>query len=170
VLWYNLYVNRLRLSGKSGLGKWSIVDTDLYEELSKYRWYIDRTGYVKRNARKSDETKRKVIYLHSLLMNTPKGMVVDHINHNPLDNRRSNLQVVTNFENMQNHRRITKTGVSGITCQRRKRKDGSMYISDNYRVRIGHIRLGTFDNLEEAKHVRNIVVEQLYGIKNAPYC
>ena len=50
-----------------------------------------------------------MISLHRLIMNTPKELVVDHINHNPSDNRKSNLRNVTQYENMQNIRRENLT-------------------------------------------------------------
>ena len=40
------------------------------------------------------------IYLHRLLTNAPEGLVVDHVNRRTLDNRQTNLQVVTNRENV----------------------------------------------------------------------
>jgi len=42
------------------------------------------------------------VQLHRLVMNTPKTLMVDHKNHNTVDNRKYNLRNVTNYENSQN--------------------------------------------------------------------
>ncbi len=42
------------------------------------------------------------IDMHRLIMNPPKGMEVDHINGNRLDNRRENLRIVTSQQNKMN--------------------------------------------------------------------
>lgn len=51
--------------------------------------------------------------LHRLLMDFPKGMTVDHINHNTLDNRRCNLRIVTDIQNKQN-RKDNTSGILGV--------------------------------------------------------
>ena len=40
--------------------------------------------------------------MHRLIMNNPIGLVVDHINNQTLDNRRENLRIVSQSENMAN--------------------------------------------------------------------
>jgi hypothetical protein len=52
----------------------------------------------------SRKDTKKLQPLHRLIMNTPDGMVVDHINHNGLDNRKKNLRNCTKSENAKNKR------------------------------------------------------------------
>lgn len=49
------------------------------------------------------------VYMHRFLMGAPSGLVVDHINHNTLDNRRENLRVVTPAANSLNNRALGVT-------------------------------------------------------------
>lgn len=66
--------------------------------------------YVKANA-KSVNGFKKVIYLHRIICKPPEDLLVDHINRNPLDNRRSNLRPATHQMNM-NNRDYKNIGVS----------------------------------------------------------
>lgn len=72
---------------------------DLYR-VSLRKWssqgkYI-RTGFY-------DGEKSRNVYLHHYLIGFPlNGLEVDHINRNPLDNRKENLRFVTRQENMKN--------------------------------------------------------------------
>lgn len=58
--------------------------------------------------------KRVQIYLHRWLTRCPKYLQVDHFDNNPLNNRRSNLRVVTNAENQQNPKGAQRNSSSGI--------------------------------------------------------
>ncbi|MBB3521048.1 HNH endonuclease [Rhizobium sp. BK456] len=44
----------------------------------------------------------QVLMMHRVIMHAPKGLVVDHINHDTLDNRKTNLRIVTRQQNQCN--------------------------------------------------------------------
>lgn len=65
----------------------------------------------------------KKYYLHRLIMNCPKNYVVDHINRDTLDNRKSNLRICKNKENLRN--RISNKGNSkykGVSFDKTRNK------------------------------------------------
>jgi hypothetical protein len=78
----------------------------------------------------------------------PDGMVIDHINHDPGDNRLCNLRLVTLSENTYN---TTQNNVLTPDTSRR----GIMQTKgDRWKVQINHegrkLYLGTYDTLPEA--------------------
>ncbi|KKN71936.1 hypothetical protein LCGC14_0415820 [marine sediment metagenome] len=84
-------------------GKYTIIDTaDCW--LFKYKWNVTGVGRYLYAARGNlqDNGKRRLELMHRKIMDAPKGMVVDHINHNTLDNRRANMRVCTNSQNSCN--------------------------------------------------------------------
>lgn len=101
-------------------GKVALVDDEDYELVSQYKWCAQFDGYnwyaVRQDSRKKNNGKQKPIRMHSFLLQPPKGLEIDHINHDGLDNRRSNLHVCSHGENLRNWskvRGISKhTGVS----------------------------------------------------------
>lgn len=85
-------------------GSITIVDEDIFEQVNKYKWrlfgnYVGRKYY---SHSENGKSKYKLMYLHRLIMDTPKGMETDHINRNPLDNRRTNLRICTTSQNHAN--------------------------------------------------------------------
>src|SRR5688572_20855227 len=89
------------------LGYIAIVDDADYDFITSFKWH----------ARKGSSRKVSMYYansykagmMHRLIMGNPIGMQVDHINHNPMDNRRCNLRVCTIKENLRNRRRKPKS-------------------------------------------------------------
>lgn len=82
-------------------GKFAIVDEDDFENLMQWKWHYTNTGYARRNDKTNN---RKAIKMHRYIMDAPEGMDVDHINGNGLDNRKSNLRIVTHQNNQFNMR------------------------------------------------------------------
>lgn len=144
-----------------------LIDTDDLEMVSKYQWHIEHSrknlSYAQANIEKS------TIRIHRLIMNTT--LQVDHINHNGLDNRKSNLRVCTNQENNFNklHRRNPKSGYTGI---RYNEKSQSYYV--RIMVNKKEISLGHYKILEDALEARKQGEIRYFGnfrfIDNAKVC
>lgn len=77
----------------------ALVDDDMYDFLTQWKWYLDDCGYAFRME------SRKIIRMHRAIVNAPQGLQVDHVNHIPLDNRKSNLRICTLAENRRNQSR-----------------------------------------------------------------
>jgi len=84
-------VKRIALGG----GLYAYVDAADYERLSQYNWSY-RAGYA------GCCIKGKSVLMHRLIMNTPKGKVVDHMDGNRLNNCRANMRNCTPGENRCN--------------------------------------------------------------------
>lgn len=97
-------------------GQFTIIDDSDFKKLSKIKWFA--TYDKVRNVYKSINSKFGL--LHRFIMNAPKGMVVDHINHNTLDNRRCNLRLCTPNQNRYNLnlRKNSKSGYKGISFKK----------------------------------------------------
>lgn len=80
-------------------------DLEDYDRISEYRWYIRVSRGVNYAFRKkTSQGKTFLIFMHRQIMHCPNDMVVHHINHNGLDNRKSNLILVTPDQHRDIHR------------------------------------------------------------------
>lgn len=81
-------------------GAFALVDEEDFELVSQYKWHLNDMGYAV--WRGIIDGKKKTIRMHRLIKNTPDELVTDHINHDRLDNRKSNLRICTQKENAKN--------------------------------------------------------------------
>lgn len=84
----------------------SLVDETDFWCVCASRWRAavrDSTVYAARNLpRPQKQRSAQPTLLHRLLLDAPKGLEVDHINGDGLDNRRCNLRIATKTQNRQN--------------------------------------------------------------------
>ncbi len=82
-------------------GMVAIVDASDYVMLSKSKWFVngDKWPYAMRH---KPGTFHRQILMHRLVVGAKDGDIVDHINGNSLDNRKCNLRICTNAQNIAN--------------------------------------------------------------------
>ena len=125
-----------------------IFDKEDYEIIKNKCWYIGSNGYL---YTKYDSNGNYL--LHRVIMGkylTDELNVVDHINHNPLDNRKCNLRVCSQSDNCKN--KISKINTSGrIGVQfDKKRRLWTASIGNNYK----NINLGRYKDFNDAVNAR----------------
>ena len=92
-------------------GYWAIIDDEDFEMLMRFHWQANRLIYAKMDSEfvavrtcycPFDNKHKHTIFMYRQILSCPRGMVVDHINHNQLDNRKENLRICTTMQNKQN--------------------------------------------------------------------
>lgn len=96
-------------------GKVALVDDADYARFSQYEWFPSKGDYAV-GFIPSDTGKHRLQYMHRMVLQPDKDELVDHINGDTLDNRRSNLRTATQRQNMQSKRisRLSQTGFKGV--------------------------------------------------------
>ncbi len=113
----------LPISTKDGTRLCTLISTEDYDDMPECNWYLDKKGYAY-NPQTPHRTVQRFI-MRDQLDADPTKPIVDHINGNRLDNRRSNLRMVSYTQNALNSRKRKNTtsvyrGVS-------RNKNGTFY-------------------------------------------
>lgn len=149
---------RIPLAGERGAGLSILIDEADRELVTQFTWYVllctpltyARTCHG--------------LQVHRLLMDPLPGLVVDHVNHDGLDNRRSNLRVVTqslNNANSRKQRRATTSRYKGVYRRADIVGAGCWYA----RIKVdGHTRgLGLHASEVEAARAYNRAAVEAWG-------
>lgn len=156
--------NEYRFDGDTVIGRCFnkdvefMVDLDDYDRIVDYCWFEDGNGYI--NAR--DKENNKTIKLHRLIMGLDYGdeRLVDHINHDGLNNKKINLRVCDKSKNAMNASlQINNTsGICGVSYNKTKEK-WSAYIRKNNK----QYYLGSYINFDDAVAARKKAEQEMYG-------
>jgi hypothetical protein len=122
-------------------------------------WLIDRDGYLAVSFRCPRYRSRISINVHRWIMNAPTGLVVDHINNDRADNRKSNLRLVSKKQNSQNRRgqRNTSSAYKGVS----RNKHGNWQAQIKINGKSKH--LGSFINEKCAAKAYDKAAKEAYG-------
>jgi len=119
--------------------KVALVDDDDFEYLNQWKWYAQRckkTYYAARRDYSKINKKRKIYYMHRMIMKTPYNLQVDHINHEGLNNQKGNLRNCTVNQNGANRSPCGKSKYMGIL------HGGKTYVSSAIKVNGEKLCLG----------------------------
>jgi hypothetical protein len=107
-------MKEIPLSGRRGVGKFALVDDEDYEQLIKQSWSLSRWGYA------AGSRGKVHILMHRVIINAPVDMDVDHKNGDRLDNRKENLRLCTDSQNLRNARKSSNrsSNLKGVSKRR----------------------------------------------------
>ncbi len=147
-------------------GRFALVDDEDYEKLMKFSWafnpeglgYAVRKGNQRRGEPRTIQMHREIL---DMVCDKTKNKIIDHINGNGLDNRKSNLRFANTQKNAFNRKKPTGDFTSKYKgVLKRKNKPGWIArIKFNDR----HIELGTYEYEELAAAVYNFASRIMFG-------
>jgi hypothetical protein len=140
------------------------VDKEDFDELNKYKWYVNSAGYAVRHSGNVPDT---IIRMHRVIMNDPDGMVIDHMNHDKLDNRRSNLRVCSRKDNVR-YQQVMAGHVSrfkgvSLVPPARAPKNSKKIWRARIKVDYKDINLGHFETEEDAAIAYNEAAKKYFN-------
>lgn len=110
--------------------QYAMVDADKFDYLNQWKWRAQTSTYGYYAVRQIRHGKnREFVSMHSLILTIEDGFETDHINHNGLDNRLSNLRQATIYDNRANsvkhleNRKFTSK-YKGVSLTYQRIKDG----------------------------------------------
>ena len=150
---YNTY----DLSGIYGIGrtvenKEFYFDLEDYDKIKDYYWSIHKNGYIINQVNH--------IFLHKYVMDCPKELQTDHINHKLNDCRKQFLRICTNQENNFNKDKYNNntSGYKGVYLDKRYDKWFASIKYDNKNIFLDY-----HDTPEKANEARKKADAKYFG-------
>ncbi len=143
-------------------GLHAVVDAADYERVvAMGSWCADPSGatyYARKNLYLGMGSSLRSLLMHTFITGWP---MVDHINGDGLDNRRSNLRQATHSQNMAN-KRLYRNNTSGFKGVSRNRGKGRPWRA-SIRANNVRYRLGNHDTPEAAARAYDAAALKRFG-------
>lgn len=149
--------------------KYAIIDAEDYEKVSRHHWHAEKnSGSYRAKAAIKKNGRWTNILMHRLIMDAPNGTIVDHINHDTLDNRKSNLRLCTPAQSQMNRRSFKNStskykGVCKYKSTSWPKCEKWLAQIRLYSEGVKKICIGYFDTEEEAALAYNAKAKELFG-------
>ena len=148
------------------------IDTEDWGRVGRYKWSINKNDsnkhknvfYAVSTSNLAIKELKRGVRLHRLITSCPEDMVVDHISGNTLNNKKSNLRIVTEMENKHNRAkpRDGKNKYVGVI----KNLKSSTWIARIGDGRGKHRYIGSFKTEELAARARDLEVCRTRNVVN----
>ena len=139
-------------------GRFAIVDAADYHQLAQFTWFAESAHNTFYAARKQNG---KSIKMHRQITNAPDHLVVDHIDHNGLNNRKKNLRLCTFADNAKNINSATPgtSRYKGVHWHKKLNKWAAQITNDKKSHHLGYFKnqlaaAKAYDNAAKKLHGR----------------
>lgn len=165
-------IAQIELTRRDGTILWTKIDLEDLDRVinfpytwsAKYdpdleQYYVEATVHRKL----IEEGYSKAMKLHKFVMNVNNDRVVDHINHDTLDNTKANLRVISHSNNSTNRKSRNSNNKSGYrnVCWSKNENKWIVQLQINKKNKI----LGRFDyeDLDKAGQFAEEMRQKYYG-------
>lgn len=136
----------------------AVVDVEDFHAVSRHSWYAMIPKSANRTKYAATRIGNTIVLLHRFITGAPRGKLVDHWNHNGLDDKRMNLRVCSPSQNGGNSRKARKNkGFKGVY------QSGPHTFLAYIRPLRHKIHLGSFRFAEDAARAYDRAARQHWG-------
>lgn len=146
-------------------GKCALVDDEDFEMLSRWKWCAaldkkTRSFRAMSNRHRWENIKPITMRMERIVIGAIEKQLVDHINHDTLDNRKINLHIVNHHQNGGNRKpkRNSKSGYKGVSWNKGIKK-WQAQIRINYKLQNLHFS----ENPKECAEAYNKAAVKYFG-------